>query len=52
MNKENDMTERKTFYIDVGSMDGPRAQAHIEKIKKEISDQRFPSEPIISEDNE
>lgn len=35
--------ERRIFYIDVGSMQGARAKAHIQQIKNEIHQRRIPN---------
>lgn len=35
--------ERRIFYIDVGTMNSLRAQAHIEKVKNEIHQRRIPN---------
>jgi hypothetical protein len=35
--------ERRIFYIDVGSLQGPRAMAYVERIKNEIYQRRIPN---------
>ena len=35
--------ERRVFYIDVGSLSGPRAQQYVERIKNEIYQRRIPN---------